>query len=361
MGQGGGDTGSARRRAGRCDDPVRRPGAHERSTLEVRGTQVSQLSSELDPPITMNAPVAARAPSTVAVVVTYRPDVGRLTESLNAVLPQVDSVVIVDNGSHAGTLDGVASIERVSVLRLDTNRGIAFAQNRGIEKARAQGAAFVLLLDQDSVVGPGMVARLAQECASLVARGERVGAVGPAWVNGGADVPARFTVFRRARYLQIEAPPGAGSVPCDMLIASGTLIPMAALDEVGAMDEALFIDKVDTEWSLRVRRLGFGLYGVPGARLHHRLGESVLTVRWWRGKQLPVHKPFRYYYMVRNSVLLQRAAGMRWAWRLADASQMLQIVLFHGFLAPQARQNRHMIWRGLTDGLRAVTGPMPTA
>ncbi len=308
----------------------------------------------------MNAPVLDRVPVTVAVVVTYRPDADRLIEGLRAILPQVDEVVVVDNGSDATVLDDIAAMPRVSVIKLSSNFGIAWAQNRGIEKARELQAAYVLLLDQDSVAGPEMVDRLRTACEALVSAGERVGAVGPALLDGLSPASPRFTMFRWGRYMQVDAPPGARSAPCDMLIASGTLMPTAALDAIGPMDEGLFIDKVDTEWCLRAWRCGFRLFGVPGAQLHHRLGESVLTVRWWRNKRLPVHKPFRYYYMVRNSVLLQRARRMRWAWRAADFTQTAQIVLFHGLLAPDARLNRAMILRGLQDGLRSVTGPMPS-
>ena len=307
----------------------------------------------------MKEPVLDRVSATVAVVVTYFPDADRLNECLNAILPQVDEVVVVDNGSDAAALDGVIAMPRVSVVRLSSNFGIASAQNRGIERALELRAAYVLLLDQDSVAAPEMAHRLRVACEALVATGTRVGAVGPAQIDALSAANPRFTEFRWGRYLQVEAPSGARSVSCDMLIASGTLIPVVALGAIGPMDEGLFIDKVDTEWCLRARQCGFGLFGVPGAKLHHRLGESVLTIRWWRMKRLPVHKPFRYYYMVRNSVLLQRTRQMGWAWRAADFTQTVQIMLFHGLLAPGARLNRAMIYRGLQDGLRSVTGPMP--
>ena len=309
----------------------------------------------------MPNPVPAQAPTTVAVVVTFRPDVARLTESLQAVLPQVDRVVVVDNGSPDGVLDHLAGLDRVSVLPLGSNLGIARAQNRGIEWARGQHAGFVLLLDQDSVAAPDMVARLREAHAELSAQGVPVGALGPMQADATGTAHPRFTRFQRGRYLQVEAPPGARSVPCDMLIASGTLVSLEVLDQVGAMNEGLFIDKVDTEWCLRLQRGGRTLHGVPGALLHHRLGESTLTVAWWRGKRLPVHKPFRYYFMVRNSVLLQRMSGMPWRWRWADLSQVLQIIVFHGWMAPGAAANRPMILRGLRDGLWGLTGAMPEA
>jgi rhamnosyltransferase len=309
--------------------------------------------------MSMHPSALTQAGATVAVVITYQPDVERLMEGMSAILAQVDRVVVVDNGSAEHLLEPIESLDRTHVLKLGSNKGIAYAQNRGIEWAVTSGAGYVLLLDQDSVAGDGMVPRLQLTHDSLKASGLAVGAVGPAQVDGlGAGLPS-FTRFRRARYMQVEAQPGTPWVACDMLIASGTLISVEALNKVGLMNEGLFIDKVDTDWCLRAHRAGLLTFGVPDAKLFHRLGESVLTVTWWKGKRLPVHKPFRYYYMVRNSVLLQRTPGMRWAWRMADLSQALQIVLFHGLLAPNAGLNRPMIWRGLRDGLGALSGPMP--
>ncbi|WP_165393334.1 glycosyltransferase family 2 protein [Rivibacter subsaxonicus] len=303
----------------------------------------------------------AQATSTVAVVVTFHPDAERLLEGLHAILPQVDAVVVVDNGSSAPILDAISELGRVTVLKLEANHGIGFAQNRGIDWARSRQADFVLLLDQDSVAADDMVARLRRAHDELAAGGVRIGPVGPAQVDGFNASLARFTCFRRARYSQVTVPPEKASMACDVLIASGSLIPITVLDAVGAMNEDLFIDKVDTEWCLRVGRAGYEIHGVPAARLYHRLGESALTVSWWRGKRLPVHKPFRYYYMVRNSILLQRMPRMRWGWRTADLSQMVQIILFHGLLAPASRQNRPMILRGLRDGISAVSGPISKA
>ena len=40
-----------------------------------------------------------------------------------------------------------------------------------------------------------------------------------------------------------------------MLISSGCLIPLSAIDTIGEMDEELFIDHVDTDWFLRAKSL----------------------------------------------------------------------------------------------------------
>ncbi|MCV5831057.1 hypothetical protein OFN28_30780, partial [Escherichia coli] len=52
-----------------------------------------------------------------------------------------------------------------------------------------------------------------------------------------------------------------GCVDVDHLIASGSLIPVDVFEKIGGMDDSLFIDYVDVEWSLRARYQGLRCYG----------------------------------------------------------------------------------------------------
>jgi rhamnosyltransferase len=290
----------------------------------------------------------------IAVVVTFHPDRDALAASLAALLPQVRQVVVVDNGS---TPDNPAPDLRHQWLQLGRNLGVGAAQNRGIQAARAAGAGFVLLLDQDSRPAAGMVAALLAAYEAGCAQGRRVGAVGPAVVAPDGQFEG-FIRFGHGRYEGVQAAGGGNAVPCDMLIASGTLIPVPVLAEVGGMDETLFIDKIDTDWSLRATAAGYTLLGAPAARLQHRLGERQLRL-WFLGwRTLAQHKPFRYYYMLRNGLLLRRRPHASQAWRRADRRQLLSIVLYFGLLAPGRAGALRMMLRGVWHAWRGVSGPL---
>jgi rhamnosyltransferase len=184
-----------------------------------------------------------------------------------------------------------------------------------------------------------------------------VGAVGPLIVNPQGRSEG-FVIFRRGRYEAVL--PGADRrwIDCDMLIASGSLIPTAALHAIGDMAERLFIDKVDTEWSLRAAARGFALLGAPRARLGHRVGSRPWRVWLFRWRELSLHQPFRYYYVVRNSLLLRRLPHAHAAWRNADRRQLLGILVYFGILAPGRWAALRMIVRGAIDGLRKIDGPL---
>lgn len=72
------------------------------------------------------------------------------------------------------------------------------------------------------------------------------------------------------------------------------------------MDEQLSIDHVDTDWFLRANAQGLLSHGVCDAVMVHGLGEA--TYRVWFGPWhfVPKHKPFKYYYIYRHSLLLNR-------------------------------------------------------
>lgn len=294
------------------------------------------------------------ATGVTAVVVTHHPDAAALQRALAALLPQVDAVIVVDNGSAEPPAPGPG----VAVIRLARNQGIAAAQNQGLRAALAAGCEQLLLLDQDSVPQPGMVAALQAALQAAAARGERVAAAGPLVLdpNGRGE---GFLRYRGGRH-EFVAPSAAGpAIDCDLLIASGMLIPATALRAVGEMAEGLFVDKVDTEWCLRATAAGFALLGVPSARLAHRIGDAPLRLWFFGWRQVTRHRPFRYYYMWRNSLLLRRLPHAGRRWRQADARQLASLLLYFGLLARGRGEALGMMLQGLRDGLRGRTGPRP--
>ncbi|MCA0242577.1 MAG: glycosyltransferase family 2 protein [Proteobacteria bacterium] len=293
-------------------------------------------------------------PTVAAVVVSYHPDAGALAALLAALqAAPLHAVIVVDNASPQPPV--VAG--GMQLIRLDRNLGVGAAQNVGIRAALQGGAAQVLLLDQDSLPQPGMVAALQAALQAAAAAGLRPAAAGPLIVDeqGHSD---GFVRFRRGRYEALLPAAGEAWIDCDLLIASGTLIPAAALRAVGEMDEGLFIDKVDTEWCLRAAAAGWQLLGVPAARLHHRLGQRQLRLWFFGWRRLALHAPFRYYYMWRNGLLLRRRAHATAAWKRADARQLRSLLLYFGLLAPGRWARLRMMGRGLADGWRGHTGAL---
>lgn len=293
----------------------------------------------------------------VAVVVTYQPDATDLA-GVRALQPQVAHVVIVDNGSDSARLAALRQVEGGSVeLRLlVANRGVGAAHNAGIARARELGATHVLLMDQDSVPSADMVARMLAAEEKLLAHGEKVGALGPVYHD--PRIAKSWPFYRMSRFgVRPHDCSGAGVVPCDFLISSGTLVRVSVLGDVGGMNEAYFLEHVDTEWSLRVRARGYRLFGVCDARMIHSLGDDAVSVPL-AGQRVQLYKPYRHYYLFRNSVLLWRESFAVLPWKLNEIQRLAKrLVFFSIFVPPRAQRLRFMLL-GLWHGILGRTGPL---
>ena len=294
----------------------------------------------------------------VAVVVTYQPELEVPGRLLDALVPQVSAVVTVDNGSHVDL--AAWHLERnansVELLLLGENRGIAAAQNVGIEWARTRGAEFVLLMDQDSIPEPEMVDRLCANYKDLAEKGVPVAALGPRYRDSDKGALSKFVKTGILGFTLLDCNSEQCVVEADFLISSGALLPLSVIETVGLMDEGLFIDHVDTEWCFRAKSHGFRLFGVCNAVMTHSLGEQRKGIWFIRRRVVPFHNPFRYYYIYRNSTSLYFRGYMPFNWKLADLSRCLKMAIYFGLVSPNRFACLRMMALGVVDGLKGITG-----
>lgn len=282
-----------------------------------------------------------------AVVTAFRAPQD-LVDRVRALSEQVERVVVVDDGSHS--LGGLAfSDTNVVSLELPENVGIAAALNRGIDRARQLGATHIVTMDQDSTLPDGYVDAALSHLDRLAVAGMRPAAV----------VPARFGDF-------VVTTTGSPDHPRDP-IQSGQVIPVDVFAEVGNFDERLFIDGVDTEYTLRARAAGLEFWILPDSMLEHSLGEQVPIVVF--GKHLSVfgkkrhhyyHAPFRTYYAMRNGLALwslHRKNNVRWLARRTLG------LFWATFLAVSLSSDRGAQFvaaaHGFGDGVRMRLGRIP--
>jgi rhamnosyltransferase len=296
-----------------------------------------------------------------AVLVTYNPDMETLHAAIQAVSRQVSDVFIVDNASSNFSFGWIDQVKgrantKLHLLRQEENLGIGAAHNIGIRQAIEQGSRFVLLLDQDSQVGLDMVFRLRSAYAMLNEKGVQVAALGPQYRDADNGMLSRFVKVGMFRFVHCGCEDDVSLIDADFLVSSGSLIPVAALEAVGLMDESLFIDHVDTEWCFRAKSKGLKIFGLCGAVMAHALGEQRKEVWFLRKRIVPFHKPFRYYYMFRNSVLLSLRGYMPWSWKLADIVRCLKMMIFFSWVGENRLRRLKMMCLGVMDGLRGING-----
>ncbi|MFB2599273.1 glycosyltransferase [Herbiconiux sp. P17] len=301
-----------------------------------------------------------------AVVTAFRPGAG-LAGLVRSLAAQTARVVVVDDGSgpDADAVLDEARAAGAEVVRHAANRGIAAALNTGIAAARAARdpesddadpgrLAALVTFDQDSTVDDGFVATLLGTYRDAAGAGLRVGLVAPARVEG---LPSPVSGYERGFVL--------GGTP----IQSGLLIPVATLDRVGRFADPLFIDGVDTDYALRTAAAGLVVVLATGAALGHSLGERHPVALLGRPLRLGgqpvsfvVSKPFRYYYLLRNRVLLNRMHGRRnRAWSIRETLGDLRHCAIVLVVAPGRMRRLTAMTAGLRDGWAGRTGRIPAA
>ena len=298
-----------------------------------------------------------------AIVVTYNPDEITLQSNLTALLSQVGTIIVVDNGSSSNTQEIIQSIESerlesINFLALENNCGIGKAFNAGIAIARSLDATFALLMDQDSILELDMVSSLRSAYYKLTKQGKHVGAVGASYRNSISANTSGFLRVARFRFRRFGCEENDAIIRADFLISSGSLIPLKVLEDVGEMDSDLFIDHVDTEWCFRAQSKGFQIYGVCGAIMLHSLGDQQTRIWWGRWRTISFHQPFRYYYMFRNSVLLWQRPYVPQKWKRADKLRLLYFLFFFSIFSPNRSTNFRMMLKGLIDGFRGKSGKL---
>lgn len=244
----------------------------------------------------------------VVVILNWhgRVDTLECVESLLHGSPEV-SLLVVDNGSFDGTIELMATRDRVRTLQLPQNLGFSGGMNRGLRHALDEGAETVTILNNDTLIPPGAMSTL----CGLAGEGS---AVSPtimyrdeperAWFAGGVlDMPDGYP--RHAA--PAELPLCVDGVRVAEVLA-GCCITASAQTwrEVGLFDERFFLNFEDSEWSLRARGVGVQLLVACDVRILHAVSAS------FRGPAATLGS----YYFLRNGLLFSRIAGAPWTARL---------------------------------------------
>ena len=175
------------------------------------------------------------------------------------------SVVVVDNDSSDDVGRAVTdAFPDVRVIRLEENRGFSGGVNAGLAAALGDGADHVLLLNNDATVEPGFLEPLV-----TAASDPGVGAVSSqillsdpphrVWYAGASYDPRRGHQGRHEHYGEQRLPASAPPYATDRACGGAMLVPRAAAERVGGLDDDLFAYAEDVDWSMRARAAGLAI------------------------------------------------------------------------------------------------------
>ena len=287
----------------------------------------------------------------LAVVVCFHPDLKNL-QSLSFKLHQEGVSVIWVNNGPVDSLKAAQTPHVTNIIELAHNLGVATALNRGFEWALQNGYEAVITFDQDSQPPAGMVGQLSQAWLQAAGAFSRIAAIGPATVDlaSGQDMfsfePYNWT---RHRFL-----PSQNKIyVVDHLITSGCLTPCSVWQDVGPMNDSLFIDWVDNEWCARARLKGYTLLMDGGTKMGHSIGEVSRPILW---RRFHLHAPIRHYYLLRNAIQIAKQSQFDPGWRMHHILYALRVIAASLLLGNQKLNRLSYAWRGLVHGLQGRSG-----
>lgn len=244
---------------------------------------------------------------TVSVVVVNWNAGEQLNECIESVQTyagnQLDSIVIVDNGSTDGSADAFDTARNLSIIRAGKNLGFGKACNLGATKNRSE---FLLFLNPDAKLFPGTL----PAALSFMSQPENahIGICGVQLVDNSGHVARSCTRFPTvsafvAGSLGIDRRfPKAGHFMTewdhaetrlvDHVIGAFFLIRRELFEEVGGFDERFFVYLEDLDFSLRASKAGWKTVFLAEAKAFHAGGGTSQQV-----------KARRLFYATRSKIL----------------------------------------------------------
>jgi GT2 family glycosyltransferase len=258
-----------------------------------------------------------------------------LTSVERSLEPPAREVIVVDNASKDGSADAVAAkFPSVKLIRNARNEGYARGNNIGI---RASHGRYVLLLNSDTRVSPAAFAELTgflDDHPGYGAAAARLWNVDGTIQRACMRFPSLCTavfhdakpgrwfpdnwILRRHFYRDfdhvdsrdVEQPPGAA-----------LCLRRQVLDEVGVLDEELFLFFNDVDLCRRIRRAGWRLRYLADADIVHHGGASTglypaFAAEYFRNKIAY----FRLHHGAAGEALLRGVTR----WRAAEEKEKLR-------------------------------------
>ena len=224
------------------------------------------------------------------VVVLFNPN-DDVLDNIHSYIDVLDILYVVDNSS----LDNSKKFKgkKIKYISNHKNLGIAGALNIGANNAIGAGYKWLLTMDQDSYFDKNSVIKMLSFLEG-VKNNEIVQNV----LNVKLDKIGLISPFHMTSIEQNKNPSGIDS-PMNVM-TSGNIINLDAYLSVGGFKDWFFIDAVDFDYCLNLRKHHYEIYRLNYVILNHNLGNPVFKKVLFKQMYSLNHSANRRYYIVRN-------------------------------------------------------------
>jgi hypothetical protein len=208
--------------------------------------------------------------------------------------------IVVDNGSTDGSEEAIkAAFPEVAFIQAGENLGYAEGNNVGIRYAMDKGAAYVFILNNDTIVDTNVIAPLVNEAEknpSAAIFGPKIYFFDRPDIINSAGGNIQYDTMERGQIgygFKEDNKTYSSVTSVDWTTGAAFFIRVSTLKVVGLFDADYFLICEDLDLCSRIRKHGYDILFVPDSKVWHKVSTS------FDGNFSPIY----YYYFFRNSLM----------------------------------------------------------
>ncbi len=218
------------------------------------------------------------------VTVLFNPD-EKVESNIKSYIDELDILYVVDNTPKVDNKKNFCFNKKIVYIPNKKNLGIAKALNIGATHALKEKCDWLLTMDQDSRFEKKSLKKMLEYiCKNMnKAKFDKVGIISP---------------FHRTVQNKDIKPKGIEK-PL-IVMTSGNLVNLKVYKEINGFKDWLFIDAVDFDFCLNMRKNGYEIIQLNSCILNHELGNTEKKSFFGKIMYVSNHSAFRRYFIVRN-------------------------------------------------------------
>ena len=228
------------------------------------------------------------------------------------------------------------------------NLGVPAGYNVGFQHALSNGADYILMLNNDTVIAPDIIDKLIEVAQSdpqtgiVMPKVLYYGTKDQIWSSGG-----RYRTFPPAILMKYKQQDPSAVQMIEYAPSCGLLIHRRAFEKAGLFDPGYFFLFDDWDFSERVRALGMHIWYAPEAALWHKVSKTTQGPKsplYWRTHGASIARFYRRHG--------------RPAW--ISVPVHLGYFMMREFVFKRNQPYLRDFWHGVQEGLQKPLGPYPT-
>ena len=270
------------------------------------------------------------------VVVLYEPTNSDL-DNIQTYINDIDILYVIDNSKN-NNQDRIIKNNKIKYIFNNANIGVSSALNIAAKNAIEDGYKWLLTMDQDTQFKTDTMPAMKKAIEENDT--ENIGIITP-WHD---------------TKLKIKKPEEEIDYPLEVM-TSGNLVNLDIYSKIGGFKDWLFIDGIDIEYGLNLRKNGYKIMRLNYISIDHNLGDiEYKNFLWEKDIYCSNHNYIRKYYMARNYLYIKDMyldTNKEYVKKLGNQKRNILIILL--FEKDKYRKIRN-IFRGYRDYKKGIKG-----